>query len=175
MPHLYKSLCQQTVKDFQWLIIDDGSQDNTCTIVKSMSNAPFLLEYHYKENGGKHTALNYSHPYIKGDLVFIVDSDDTLTSDAVETILGDWQLYKNKKEIGIISYLKGRLDGSSIANSTAPDRYISTHLDYRINHNIVGDMAEVIRTDVFQKYPLPVFPGERFMPEGWLWNLFTFH
>lgn len=175
LPRLYESLCQQTVKDFQWLIIDDGSQDNTQAVVKSMNNAPFLLEYHYKENGGKHTALNYSHPHIKGDLVFIVDSDDTLTSDAVETILGDWQLYKNKKEIGIISYLKGRLDGSSIANSTAPDRYISTHLDYRINHNIVGDMAEVIRTDVFQKYPLPVFPGERFMPEGWLWNLLSFH
>lgn len=175
LPHLYKSLCQQTVKDFQWLIIDDGSQDNTRAIVKSMSHALFPLEYYYKENGGKHTALNYSHPYIKGDLVFIVDSDDTLASDAVETILEDWQIYKNKKEIAVISYLKGSPDGSSIAHPTAPDYYISTHIDYRINHNIGGDMAEVIRTDVFQKYPLPVFPGERFMPEGWLWNLVSFH
>lgn len=175
LPHLYKSLCQQTVKDFQWLIIDDGSQDDTRAIVKSMSHALFPLEYHYKENGGKHTALNYSHPYIKGDLVFIVDSDDTLASDAVETILEDWQLYKNKKEIAVISYLKGSPDGSNIAHPTAPDYYISTHIDYRINHNIVGDMAEVIRADAFKKYPLPVFQGERFMPEGWLWNLLSFH
>lgn len=152
-----------------------GAKINTQAVVKSMNNALFLLEYHYKENGGKHTALNYSHPYIKGDLVFIVDSDDTLTSDSVETILEDWQLYKNKQEIGVISYLKGRFDGSSVANSTAPDRYISTHLDYRINHNIVGDMAEMIRTDVFQKYPLPIFQGKRFMPESWLWNLLSFH
>lgn len=175
LPHLYKSLCQQTVKDFQWLIIDDGSQDNTRAIVKSMSHALFPLEYYYKENGGKHTALNYSHPYIKGDLVFIVDSDDTLASDAVETILEDWQIYKNKKEIAVISYLKGSPDGSSIAHPTAPDYYISTHIDYRINHNIGGDMAEVIRADAFKKYPLPVFQGERFMPEGWLWNLLSFH
>lgn len=168
--NLYKSLCQQTVSNFQWLIIDDGSEDNTHAVVKKMQPMKFFLEYHYKTNGGKHTALNYAHPFIKGKVVFIVDSDDTLSNDAIELIVKDWKQYKSQEKIGVISYLKGRYDESSLANSTAADGYVSNHIAYRVNHNIGGDMAEVIRSDIFKKYLFPVFPGEKFMPEGWLWN-----
>ena len=62
----WESLCKQTCKDFEWLIIDDGSTDNTSTVVNSLKEktSDFSIEYHWKENGGKHTALNFSHQYI---------------------------------------------------------------------------------------------------------------
>ena len=89
---LFASLCSQTCFDFEWLIVDDGSTDDTSLVVKTFKSDKFPIRYYLKENGGKHTALNYSHPYIKGELLFIVDSDDILTPDAINTINKNFDL-----------------------------------------------------------------------------------
>ena len=98
LPKLVDSLCRQTRTDFQWLVIDDGSTDDTEAYMETLKqqNLPFEWEYHKKENGGKHTALNAAHPYIKGDVVLILDSDDYLTPDAVETVEREWPCYRNR-------------------------------------------------------------------------------
>lgn len=152
LPRLYESLCNQTSKDFQWLIIDDGSTDNTKAVVDAFDANRVNVEYHEKVNGGKHTALNFSHPYIKGEVVCIVDSDDWLVDIAVEEIV--------KKK-----------------NSTTPLRdefpdepTISNHIDFRVNAERRADCCEVIATEVFKEFPFPEFPGERFLGEGPLWN-----
>lgn len=171
LQRLFESLYKQTCMDFQWLVIDDGSSDRTEEYFKGIKLSNFEIDYYKKKNGGKHTALNFSHPHIKGKLVIIVDSDDILSEDAVDTILNDWKLYKDNSAIGVISYLKGdMLTHNSCAPSDAPDRYFSNHIDYRINRNIKGDMAEVVRTDVFKSYTFPEFTNERMVSEEWLWN-----
>lgn len=76
LERVYESLKSQTSYDFQWIIIDDGSIDNTREYIESLNESNFLMEYHYKKNGGKHTAINYSHPFILGKYTCIVDSDD---------------------------------------------------------------------------------------------------
>ncbi len=167
---LYTSLMKQTNKNFQWLIIDDGSTDDTKEIVTSFCEAPFSLEYHYKENGGKHTALNYSHPFIRGELVIIVDSDDYLTEDAIDTIISDWKKYRNDVEIAGFSFLKMRQNGHILSKTPPRDYYISDFIHYRTNQNIGGDQCEVTRTDVFKEFPFPVYSNERFMSEGILWR-----
>ena len=97
----------QTVKDFDWLIIDDGSRDNTKEIVEGFVDDGYIpISYVYKENGVKHSALNVAFRELPSELLFIVDSDDVLTSDAVETILKDWDAVRNKNLCGI-SYLRG--------------------------------------------------------------------
>lgn len=169
LPALYESLCSQTNRDFQWLIIDDGSSDDTRAYIESLPQGEFLIEYYWKENGGKHTALNYAHPYIKGELVFMVDSDDYLEADAIEKIILRWNKYKDNSKIGVLSFRKRTVDGKPLS-TTVDEPYIEDDITYRVNHNISGDRSEVIRTDLFVKYPLPEFKNEKFMGEGWLFR-----
>ena len=111
MKKLLESLEQQTIFDFQWLIIDDGSTDGTKEWFDQLDKAlySFKIDYYYKKNGGKHTALNYSHQFIKGKYIVIVDSDDRLVDNAVETILTYWRKYESNSQIGGITFQKGEL------------------------------------------------------------------
>lgn len=171
---LVDSLCRQTRTDFQWLVIDDGSTDNTETYIEMLKqqDLPFEWEYHKKKNGGKHTALNAAHPYIKGDVVLILDSDDYLTPDAVETVEQEWSYYLySRPDIAILNYFRGKKDGTHLSIAHAQDTYIDDDIHYRVNHHIKGDRCEVVRTDIFKKYPFPAYPNERFMSESWLWNV----
>lgn len=170
LPKLYNSLSRQTFQKFQWLIIDDGSIDETENYIFSLQKNIFEITYCKKENGGKHTALNYSHPYIKGELVVIVDSDDFLSSKAVETIIRDWSRYSNNDEICGMSYLRQTKSGKILSSYAKEDYYIDDDIHWIINHGIEGDRCEVIRTNVLKEYPLPSFKNERFMSEGWLWQ-----
>ena len=96
---LYLSLEEQTIKDFVWYIIDDGSTDDTESLISSFSCKEFSIKYTKKENGGKHTALNVGISQIEEELTIIVDSDDTLTKDAIETIKRDWDKYSGLQNI----------------------------------------------------------------------------
>lgn len=165
---LAESLNQQTKKNFQWLIIDDGSTDGTGDTIADLACEGFKMEYFRKENGGKHTALNYAHEHIEGEYVCIVDSDDTMIPEAVEIIEEAIQTYGNDPRIGCLSFLKGEKEGEPLADFPA-EVTVANHIDFRVNCNRAGDCFEIVRTDLFKKYPFPVFEGERFMSEGFLW------
>ncbi len=166
IPTLMKSLLSQTNKNFQWLIIDDGS-DSGPLHEGDLSDDSLTIDYYYKENGGKHTALNFSHPYIKGDWVLILDSDDRLTADAVETAYGYIEKYGSNKDIGTISLQKGYKESEPLVHFDKET--VSDHIEYRINSGRDGDCCEIIRTDVLKEYPFPVFEGEKYMSESHLW------
>lgn len=166
----FQSLTKQTCFDFEWIIVDDGSTDGTEAEIRSLLDAefPFSTMYVMKENGGKHTALNAAHPYIHGKYVLILDSDDTLTSDAVETVLNGWSKYDANADIGIVIFLKQLSDGTICARGKAEDIVIDVLNQKRIC-NVASDCCEVIRTELFKKYPFPVFDGEHFLAETALW------
>lgn len=167
---LFDSLCSQTLFDFEWLIIDDGSTDDTSEIVKTFKTDKFPILYYYKKNGGKHTAMNFSHPYINGDLLFIVDSDDVLTNDAIETITKDWLRFGKNDKIAMLSYTIKQSNGELISQGKVGEFYIDNDINYRVNKNVSGDRCEVVRSSVFKSFSMPTFEGERFMGEGWLWK-----
>ena len=169
LPILYQSLLKQSSNFFDWLIIDDGSTDNTKEVVN-----PFLVEgkislrYIYKKNGGKHSALNVAFKEVKSELLFIVDSDDALTSDAVETILKDWDSIRDKNLCGI-SYLRGYDDKSVIGDQHPKDHVIDNFINLRYNQGIDGDKAEVWKTDYLRDFQFPEYSGERFISESVAW------
>ena len=166
----FDSLVSQSCMDFEWIIIDDGSVDNTEEVVRSFSTELFSIVYEKKENGGKHTALNASHPYIHGDYILILDSDDTLTPDAVETALAVWSDYRDDPSVSLLSFYKQSPDGIIVSSRVEQERLLSDHFSYQVNQRKDGDQCEVVRSSYFKEFAFPVFPGERFASEGLLWN-----
>lgn len=169
--NLKNSLERQDSNDFEWIIVDDGSSDGTNNVVKDFTlNSKIKIKYFYKENGGKHTALNYGVKLASGDLIFIVDSDDVLTNDAVSTILKVYNRYKNYKNICGYTFLRRFPDGKVNGNKFKKDYLIDNYINTRINSgDIYSDKAEVFYTAILKKYPFPEFKGEKFLGEDIVW------
>lgn len=164
----FDSLCRQTDFSFEWIIVDDGSTDNTEQVVKRFSTSKFTIKYVKKNNGGKHTALNASHPYINGKYVLILDSDDTLTDDAVASVKRECLKWSHTQDVGVITFL--RINAKCEPFCTVGDYNIPVDImTYRRDCIIGNDCCEVVRTDLFKKYPFPVFENENFLAEGILW------
>lgn len=160
----YESMLRQTCKAFDWLIIDDGSNDNTREIVQSWIDASpeFAIRYVYKENGGLHTAYNEAIAHIKTELCVCIDSDDFMPDDAVEKILTFWEKKGSDKVAGIVG-LDFDLEGN-IVGDPLPDQETVNLIDLLVGkYPIVnGDRTNVIRTELYKKYaPMKVFPGEK--------------
>lgn len=169
LPGCYESLRKQTNLDFEWIIIDDGSADDTDSVVSGFDDSLFPIVYVKKENGGKHTALNTSHLYIHGKYVLILDSDDALTKTAVADVLHHWGKYDQQCEVGIVTFLRKTAEGLLFA--TVSDFDIPVDIQNYPRKVFLGnDCCEVIRTELFLQYPFPVFPGEKFLSEGVLWS-----
>lgn len=167
----YLSLKNQSLQDFEWLIIDDGSTDDTKKIVYEMKeDDTFPIRYLYKENGGKHTALNLGFKEAKGEFTIILDSDDILTKDAVETISKLWDKYRDNEEISSISFLKAYKNGNIIGDKYPTDDFLSNYIECRINMGIHGDKSEVYVTEILKQYQFPVFEKEKFLTESVVWT-----
>lgn len=170
LDRLYNSLVSQSLSDFEWIVVDDGSIDNTKSLVDNFKDENIIdINYIYKSNGGKHTALNEGIQAASGDMIIIVDSDDYLESNAVETIANYFETYKDKKNICGFSFLKTKSTGENTGDRFLKDEEISNYIDCRINSNIKGDKAEVFFTDVLKQYPFPEFKGEKFISEDIVW------
>lgn len=173
LTRLYESLRRQTFTDFEWLIVDDGSTDNTKDVVDSFmaqSGGSLLIRYIHKSNGGKHTAINLGAHEAQGELFFIADSDDALPEDALETTAKAYREIQGDKSFAGICGLDITLDGVIIGGGLGEDYIDATAIDIRFKRNIQGDLKEVFRTEVLREFPFPEITGERFCPEALVWN-----
>lgn len=168
---LYESLLKQTIKDFEWIIIDDGSKDNTSEVVNVfIKEEKIAIHYLWKENEGKHIAINEGVELAKGELFFIVDSDDILPSESLEIVLEKYQKVKNDITVSGIGGRIGGRRGGIIGSENYYEDVLLTSLELRFGRNIQGDMAEVYKTQILKKYPFPKFEGEKFCPEALIWQ-----
>lgn len=172
LPRTYESLRQQNCKDFIWLVIDDGSRDNTAELVKQWQTFEngFEIRYIYKENGGMHTAHNTAYENIDTELNVCIDSDDCLSFGAVEKILRKWEQVKVLGYAGIIG-LDADMEGNLIGKGF-PEGMVETTLMGYYATGGSGDKKLVYRTDVINQYPpYPVFEGERYVALGYKYRL----
>lgn len=172
---LYNSLLNQTISDFEWLVIDDGSSDNTNELfdIWMKENNKFPIRYYKVENGGKHRAINKATGLAKGKLFFIVDSDDHLATDALEYVVNWERSIKDKEIFCGISGNKGKSE-NDIIGSTFDGNYLDATSLERNKYNIKGDKAEIFYTEILRKYKFNEIEGENFITEATVWNRMAF-
>ena len=167
----YESLCRQTSKDFEWLVVDDGSSDNTRQLVEGwIAEGKIPIRYIYQENQGMHGAHNTAYRNIHTLLNTCIDSDDYMPDDAVEKILNCWQENGNDQLAGLIG-LDVTQDGNVIG-VPFPEGMKRTTLQGFYEAGGSGDKKLVYRTDVITSYPeYPLFEGERYVGLGYKYML----
>jgi len=169
----YESLLKQQCKDFIWMIIDDGSTDNTKELVEKWKNKEngFEICYIYKENGGMHTAHNVAYENIDTELNVCIDSDDCLAENAVQKILEKWKKIKNFGYAGIVG-LDADMNTGEIIGTDFPDNMKDTTLKDYYAQGGKGDKKLVYRTEIIKKYPpYPVFEGEKYVALAYKYRL----
>ena len=168
---LYKSLQKQTFKDFEWLIVDDGSDDGTKEKAEEfLSEKKLNIKYYFKENGGKQRAYNFATDKANGELFICLDSDDEYVENGLETILKYWKKYEKNSNIAGMGYLSTYPDREVIGSSFPEKEMISTQFDIYNKYGVKGDKGLMFRTEIIKKYKFPVFDDEKFITEAVVYN-----
>lgn len=170
LPRLYESLLKQTNKEFEWIIIDDGSTDNTKDLANIWINENKInIKYFFQENQGKPIAHNVGIEKSSGEIVTCVDSDDYLTEEAVEIILKKWNQVKETPicvgMVGIVIYEDGTPVGTKM-----PNIEYSTCNELYNKHKYKGDTILIYKKSIIQNYTFPKIEGEKFIPETYLYD-----
>lgn len=169
---LFQSLLKQYSMNFEWIVVDDGSSDNTESYFNEINThtLPFPVTYIKKENGGKHRAINDAVALAQGDLFFIVDSDDYLTDNATKKIEAWYNQLDNNHPWAGIAGLRGDSSTKPIGDQYFKSYFVDATNAERRRFHLGGDKAEVYITSVLKKYPFPEIPGENFLTEEVVWN-----
>ncbi|NGM17170.1 glycosyltransferase [Eggerthellaceae bacterium zg-893] len=171
LDQLFHSLERQTNKDFYWLIVDDGSTDDTESLVERFQKKETLhIEYIKKENGGKQRAHNTGVAACTSELFFCVDSDDFLVDDAIESILNLWDSIKGNDKIGGIVGLDGPDKDTPLKNGMPKNVKETTFWKLYNKQHHKGDVALIYRTDILRQYPFYVYDDEKFISECYMYH-----
>ena len=171
LPRVYDSLCQQNNVDFEWIIVDDGSTDATKEVVDNFNNT-FEIKYFYQENKGKPSAVNAGIQMADSYISNYFDSDDIFCSNIFETIWNIFDIKTGKFKYncvcvtGLCQYDTGEIIGKKFPH----DYYVSDPIRYLDNKNFKFDTCDFFLTDIFKKYPYPIFENEKNVSPSIVWN-----
>lgn len=173
LTRLYKSLCNQTNKEFEWLIINDGSTDETDSLIQTIiinHNDEFKIRYYKQSNLGLNRTINRAIDLALGKLFCRLDSDDYATNDMIESINRNYCKIEHNSKLCALVFLSLKPDGS--LNGTHP--FIETTQtnfnEYRDKYKATGDRSEVVKTEIYKKFKFPEIKNENFITESIVWN-----
>lgn len=179
LPKLYESIKHQTSNDFEWIIVDDGSTDGTSEYINqllknnALEDKKIKIVYFKQENGGKHRAFNKGIELADSELFFSVDSDDTISNDAVEKIIKYWNLYRDNKNILGLCFRRGDPETKQMLGSPFK-KEVSFASPQKINYlwGKTCDKAEIFRTEIIKNNKFPTIDGEKFLSEAaWIFPI----
>ena len=170
LKRLYASLCSQSKYILEWVIVDDGSTDNTYEVVEKFKKEQILnIRYAYQNNQGKHIAINTGANMAKGEFFFIIDSDDYLEKNALNKA-SKW-INEIRFDDSIAGIGGTRVDNKhNIIGKTFRGKFLNCSNLQREKYNIFGDKAEIYKTKVLKQYKFPKIKGENFITEALIWN-----
>lgn len=165
---LFESLMAQSSRDFEWVVVDDGSTDDTVSRVQGWASAAdFPVRLLRQPNSGKHVAVNHGVAHCAGGFVFIVDSDDFLTHDAVAVV--EQALARLGTVRTGVCFRRGDLSGRVIGKEWPNGEPLQMHPSDAARA-FAGDLAYVFAREALVRHPFPVFQGEKFVPELYVWS-----
>lgn len=169
----YLSLKNQTNLNFEWIVVDDGSTDKTKEVVDKFvkEQTKFKILYFAQENLGKCAAINLGVQNISGEYCLILDSDDYLTDDAVETVYGWIKDIDGISNMAGVSGLRGWSNKDGAIGGHIKKEFIDCTNIERKKYGLLGDKAEIYKTEILRKYPFPKFENENFLSEACVWDL----
>lgn len=168
---VYDSLKSQNSKDFMWLVIDDGSTDNTKEIIDEFIKENLVeIKYYWHPNKGMHGARNLAYDKVDTEINVIIDSDDWLANDAVNKIINFWNRHKKKDIAGIIS-LNCKPDGTVIGGRFPKEIKKLTVTDMHDKLNMRGDKKFIYRSELTSLYPYPEIEGENYFPASYKFRM----
>ena len=175
LPICYKSLCNQTDMRFIWMIIDDGSKDNTESMVsKWIAEEKIKIIYLKKENGGKASALNLGIDNLTTPYAACLDSDDTFYPNAVKkSIMELGNIVDDKQCCGVLA-LRNSPDGKVMGGRSIPKEMKKvTGADVMLKLNLSTEYICFYKTDILKHYRFPIFEGEKFVSPAWMMYTIT--
>jgi glycosyltransferase involved in cell wall biosynthesis len=176
LPRVFDSLKAQTFRDFEWLVVDDGSIDETRVVVERFAAAAdFPVRYAYQDNSGKHIALNTGVANAHGELCAVIDSDDWYLPEALEKLVTGWDLLPNSEAFAEVQALCAYADGTIVGDRYPQDVFDSDLFTMRYVHRLAGDRVGAIRTDVLRQFPFPEEFRRVAVTEAIVWNRIARH
>lgn len=170
---LYNSLLKQNTKNFEWLIVDDGSVDKTDEYIEKIKkDNKIKINYFYKKNGGKPSAYNEGLKHALGEVFFCIDSDDILKENILSVIENDFKEIENDEKTCALMYNQAYIKKPQkiIGTEFPKDNLIDNYYNIYHNYNVTGDKLIVFKTSVARKYLFPIIDGEKFIPEALIYN-----
>jgi glycosyltransferase involved in cell wall biosynthesis len=176
LSRVYESLQQQTFKDFEWIIVDDGSTDNTETLIQQWqkNSNTFSIRYFFQQNSGKHIAINYGVQQANGVFFIIADSDDRFVPEALEELYNAWNAIpeKQKPDFSNVWCLCKDEKGKIIGNSFPENTWDAYYYERKYVKKIRGEKWNMEQTAILKMFPFPDIheKGLSHLPEGIVWN-----
>lgn len=175
LPRVFESLQRQSFKDFEWLIIDDGSTDGTDKLVEEFKKkADFEIRYYWKENGGVHTARNYSYPLLNTKYTISMDSDDWFTDDALQKVHDIWESIP-EKDYDRIWQVSGRcmiMGSNELVGKPYPENInlLKGVKQNKARHKCMGEKCCCRKTDILVSHPFPNFTDVKDITGDYIWE-----
>ena len=167
LDRVFKSLKEQTFRDFEWLIVDDGSTDDTESLVESWrKEVDFPVRYFYQKNSGHQMAFNRGVKEAFGELFLRFDSDDACLPNALECFKNHWDQIPDDVRnsfVGVSSLCQNQ-HGKLIGTRFPQDVLNSDLLELKYKYKVTGEKWHLYRTDVLIDYPYP--PVGNYLPTG---------
>ena len=170
---LYKSLLKQDIKDFEWLIVDDGSNDDTNEYIEKLKKENKIkINYIYKKNGGKQSAYNVGLKNTKSDIFLCIDSDDILKDNILKLIENDFKKVFKDDDIAGLMYIQSYINNKNeiIGTKFPENNFVDTYYNIYNKYKVVGDKLIVLKTNIAKKYYFPIIEKEKFIPEALIFN-----
>ncbi|BCW97017.1 MAG: glycosyltransferase family 2 protein [Fimbriimonadales bacterium] len=180
LPRLMESVEAQTFQDFELLIVDDGSTDETQDYLQSYQpKGAYTLRVFRQENQGRHIAFNAAFEQACGLLFTTINSDDTMPPNALERFWYWWNYaqehYPNERIVGVEA-LCADMDTHAVIGDRFPrSPMVSDRIEMHFVHRCRGDKVRAVRTDVISQYRFPQFHKEKYINPSYLWHQLGFY